>query len=204
MKSILVFVTIGLIFGVAGCSDSTDPQPEPVPPTYGEIQFHGDTFHFGPPECVVSGTVGGVTQYFLWIRFSDSENRAIEFSVQDHENNPANLITVGDHPATGHHWDGIYNRMQSAEFTINYIDSDQLSIVWEDVALNGRRLSGTGYIEIKERIELACPDSIFIGGGYAYPGDPVYDTYYEMYCEPGYFFPAQKICFECEEGDYSE
>lgn len=202
MKAILATISVGLLLGAGGCSDSTEPLSLPVPPTYGEIQYHGETYNFGAPECVVSGTEGGVTEYSLLIRFVDSENRELEFSVQDQQNNPANLVTAGEHPATGQHWDGIHNRMQPAGFTINYLDFDQLAVVWEEVTLNGRSFSGIGHIEIKERIELACADSIFIGGRYAHPGDPEYDIYYETYCEPGYYYPAQKIWFVCEEGDY--
>ena len=203
MKAFRVSIAVGLLLGVVGCSDSTEPLPPSVPPTYGEVQYYGETYDFGAPECFVSGTEGGVTKYSLRIRFVDSENRAIEFSVQDQENNPANLVTVGEHPTTGQHWDGIHNRMQPATFTINHMDSDQLAVVWEEVTLDGRTFSGTGYIDIRERIELACADSIFIGGGYAHPGDPEYDSYYEAYCAPGYYYPAQKIWFVCEEGAYS-
>jgi hypothetical protein len=203
MKTLLSIITVCLFSGIVGCSDSTDPLPPADPPSYNEIQFHGETYDFGAPECYVSGTDGGVSQYSLNIRFVDSENRSFKFSVQDHENNPANLVAVGDHPATGQHWDGIRNQMQPAGLTINYMGAEQLAIVWEEVTLSGRTFSGNGYIEIKERIEYACADSIFIGGGVAHPGDPEYDAYYETYCEPGYFYPAQRIWFECEEGDYS-
>ncbi|UCF06577.1 MAG: hypothetical protein JSV33_05995 [bacterium] len=201
MRSVVVFAFIGLAV-VLGCSDSTGPEPEPIPSTIGEIRYHGETYQFDTIECRVFCTDGGDPVYSLEIEFIDTENRSIEFAIQDPGNNPANLVTPGEHRATGQHWDAVRSRMQPSTFTINYLGSDSLSVNWEEIELKGHAFSGRGFIEVHQRLELVCADSIWVGGEFAYPGDPAYEEYFERYCEPGYFYPAQKIWFECEDGIY--
>jgi len=202
MRKILFITEIILLSLILGCSDSTKLGPDTVPTNTGEIEFHGEIYTFESIECTVSGTDGGEPTYSLQIRFTDEEGRSIGFGIQDQDNDPANLLLPGLHLATGQHWDGISNRMQPSSFTINYLGSDYLSVFWEEVDLQDHYFSGRGYIEIHRRLELSCPDRIWIGGKYAYPGDPEYDNYYETYCAPGYYYPAQRIWFTCENGTY--
>ncbi|UCF05207.1 MAG: hypothetical protein JSV33_15015 [bacterium] len=202
MRSILFINAIVLLSLILSCSDSTKPGPDPVPKNIGEIEFHGETYYFESVECVITGTEGGEPVYLLQIEFTDEEDRSIGFRIQDPDNNPANLIVPGLHLATGQHWDGISNRMQPWGFTINYLGSDYLSVFWEEVELQDHSFSGRGYIEIHQRLELTCPERTWVGGKWAYPGDPEYDNHYEKYCAPGYYYPAQRIWFTCENGAY--
>lgn len=199
MAILLVVSSVGLL----GCSDSTDPDPDPASPSYGTIQYHGEAYQFDTVEGHVSGTDGGPPTYSLSLRFSDPEGRSIRFRVQDPENNPSNLVTLGAHPATGGHWDGVSSYMQPASFTIGYLGADSLSVTWEEIDRQDRVFSGRGFIEIFQRLDLACADSIWSDGEFVHPGDPAYDQYHENYCEPGYFFPAQRVWFEIEDGAYS-
>jgi len=200
MKAIVTWLMVGLVAVLVGCSNSTEPDPRAI--RYAEVDYHGVTHVFDEVVCSVSGSVGGPVVYSLHIRMTDEESRSVEFSVQDEENNPENLISIGEHHATGHHGDGVGSYMQPAGFFVSGLTSRQLSVVWEEVEMTGRVFSGRGYVHLKERIEPACADSIWVGGYFAKPGDPEYERYYESYCEPGYFFPEQKVWFKCVDGSY--
>jgi hypothetical protein len=202
MRTIPCIIAFVLLSAMCSCRDNTEPVVDPAQRNIGEIEFHGEIYDFEFIECSVSGTDGGEQIYSLQISFTDEEGRSIGFGIQDSDNDPAELIVPGLHLATGQHRDGISNSMQPSSFTINYLGSECLSVFWEEVDLRDHAFSGRGYIEIRQRLDLACPDRIWIGGRYAHPGDPEYDDYYEKYCAPGYYYPAQRIWFTCENGSY--
>jgi len=178
----------------------TGNEPDSLPEVNGEVLFHNQSFQYEQVECYISGTVGGPTTYSLSINFVDSLDRSINFSIQDAENDPAKLSEIGLHRATGGFRDGINNRLTSPHFLISSLDETQLSLTWEHITVEEYTFSGNGYISVHERIELECADSVWVGGRFAYPGDIEYDSYFESYCEPEYFYPSQKILFECQDG----
>jgi len=199
MRIITVYGAIVLLVLLLGCEDSTTPTIEHE---YGVIAFHGEIYHFENVQCDVQGTIGGEPVYSLEIHFTDKEGRRISFQIQDPDNDPSNLIKPGLHLATGQHWDGIFTGMQPSTFTMNLLGPTQLAVSWDKVRMVGEYFMGRGHIDIFERLDLACASRIWIGGAYAYPGDPEYDKYYENYCAPGYYYPAQRIWFICENGAY--
>ena len=196
---ILCFL-FSLVFAFTACTSNIGPDPEPV--IYGAVDFHGQEYIFSNFECYVEGTCGGPPQYSLSIRMEDEQNRYLRFRIQDPNNDPFELLTEGEHFATGQHWDNVFNAISSSTFTINCLNEEQLSVVWEEIEVAEYTFSGRGYIHIKQRLELVCADSIWIGSGFAYPGDPEYDHYYSTYCEPGYYYPEQKIWFRCADSHH--
>lgn len=153
---------------------------------------------FCTTECIVAGTCGGPPQYSLKITFVDPSKdtfNTISFSVQDPDNNKDNLLKPGSHPATGDHWDGIKNRLQSETYFLNYLNADELEIVWENVETSGNKFNGEGYINIKKLITRTCPEKMWVGGHYAVKGDPDY------FCSIEHDYPPQKIFFKCENGE---
>ncbi|MEA1999238.1 MAG: hypothetical protein U9N61_07950 [Euryarchaeota archaeon] len=152
---------------------------------------------FCTTECIVDGTCGGPPQYSLRITFVDPSKDdfdTISFSVQDPDNNKDNLLKPGPHPATGNHWDGIGNKLQSETYSLNYLNADEMEIVWKNVETSGNKFSGEGYINIKKLITKTCPEKMWVGGHYAFKGDPDY------FCSIEQDYPAQKIFFKCENG----
>jgi hypothetical protein len=200
VRLVLVIASVTFIAAALGCSDNTKPEPQTA--VISEIQFYGATYNFQTVECAVSSITGGTPVYYLTIRFVDEEDRAIEFSIQDQQNNPGGLVAVGSHAATGQHWDGIRSDFHPFGFFFNHMNAGQLAVVWEEITLSNHMFSGAGYIELRERIDFACADSIYYDGEFCYPGDPMYDYYHEFFCEPGYYYPAQEIRFACENGEF--
>ena len=196
MKFALLVIAIALVGLILGCSDSTEPGSQ-----IGHyIQFHGKAYNYDEVEVSVSGTDGGPVEYSLHVNFSNSGENLFAFGIQDLDNNPINLLTEGEHFATGQHWDSFSNYLTEAHFSIGYLNENQASLVWNKIEIDDRIFSGHGYIHIKQRLELACADSIWVGGEFAGPGHPAYEKYYETYCEPEYFYPEQKIYFSCKNG----
>lgn len=200
MRVRIVCFLFSLVFAFTACTSNIGPDPEPV--IYGTVDFYGQEYIFSTFECYVAGTVGGPPQYSLSIRMEDEQNRYLKFRIQDPNNDPSELLTEGEHFATGQHWDDVFNAISGNTFTINNLNDEQLSVVWGEIEVAEHTFSGRGYIHIKQRLELACADSIWIGDEYAYPGDPEYEQYYSTYCEPGYYYPEQKIWFRCEDSHH--
>jgi hypothetical protein len=148
-------------------------------------------------DCIVSGTEGGQSQYSLEITFADPSKdtlNSISFSVQDPANNKDNLLKSGSHPATGNHWDGIKNNLQSETYFLNGLKADEMEIVWENVEMSSNKFDGEGYVNIKKLITRTCPERMWVGGHYAVKGDPDY------FCNIENDYPQQKIPFKCENG----
>ena len=205
--SFFLLVFSVLFFGCGGNDDKTSPDANetsaPEATYYQQVAYYGSVYSFDAIDCYVAGSVGTTpVVYMLAIDFENGQGQSMSFSVQDSENSPENLVSVGEHNVSEQHRGAIDNMAQSHTFSIGDLTEKQFAIVWDEVNLSQYLFSGKGYIHIKERIELECADQIWVGGKYAYPGDPEYDEYYENYCAPGYFFPAQKIMFECVDGHY--
>ncbi len=199
MRGIIVIVLFSMVFVLTTCTN-TGPDSE----IFGEVNFHGQEYIFPYFECSVNSTDGEPLQYILSIRLENDQNQKLQFKIQDPDNDPFGLLTEGEHFATGQHWDSVSNGISSSHFTIGGLTENQMSIVWEEIEVDEFTFSGRGYIQIKQRLELVCADSIWIGGEFAYPGDPEYDHYYSTYCEPGYYYPEQKIWFHCEESHHPD
>ena len=143
-------ISMILVFGA--CSSNIEPDPETW--FYGVVAFHGQVYQFTTFECRVSGTEGGPVQYSLKVTMRDDQDRRLEFSIQDPNNDPDALLTVGEHLATGQHWDGVGNYISNNSFYLNCLAGEQMSVVWEEIELTENAFSGRGYIHIKQRLEF--------------------------------------------------
>lgn len=195
MKYLRIGLLACVMFAIIKCDNNTKPEI----PIFNTVSFHGQAYWFENMECCISGSVGGEIQYVLVVTFTDQENRRISFRIQDPNNEPNGFLTAGEHSATGH-LDNIYNKLTGNSFSIGCLTQEQMAIFWEEIEVDDHLFNGTGYIHLKQRLDYVCADSIWIGGSFAYPGDPEYDQYYETYCSPGYYYPAQKVWFECING----
>lgn len=195
----MIPIRFSALFGISllivACSDSTKPET-PIGDT---IQFHGSTFHPDQTEVSVRAIAGDPENFWLQILFRVSDGGLATFKVQDPDNDPDNLLALGEHNATGQYFDSAYSGLTDDRISMDFLESDQFSIVWQSILVSGQTFSGEGYISIKQRINYACVDSIQTVDGVFGPGDPIYDQYFELNCAPGFYFPEQKIRFACEE-----
>ena len=202
MYVVFALIAILAVAAVPGCSNDDDPA---IPaPDLGVISYHDSTYVFDTVECMFANTSGNaIPEYTLSLTFTDDSARRIEFSIRELYDSTWDLLIVGRHEATGRSRDRIVNNLVGVTIAMNGLAADQLAMVWEDISLEGHQvIHGRGYIEIPRRLDYACADSIYVDGGYVGPGDPDYEAYVETCCEPGFFFPAQKIWFVCEDGSF--
>lgn len=164
------------------------------------FEFHGETYVCDEVVGVIDGYEDDPFVYGLFLDFNNDGERLIQISIQDPNGDRDGLLVEGVHHATGNHIDRIFNYMSPNVFSIGYLDSTRLSLEWEQVEIDGGKFSGHGYVNFHERLGLACADSIWFEGGFVGPGHPEYDNYFENYCAPGYYYPAQRISFTCKDG----
>ncbi len=121
------------------------------------------------------------------------------FSVRGPDGEPSALLVRGEHDGGSLSSNFVGLNAEGGSIGVD-TGSDQLSIVWESISVGEDTYSGHGYIDLKQRIDFACPDSLFTENGFIGPGDPEYDNYYQQFCEPEFYMPNQTIHFTCERG----
>lgn len=195
-KSLLPAALMAAVFLLSACEEEARD--------YGVVKINGEDQELPVVTCGVHPIDGGPPLVVLDITLSkgtDEPFDSIAFSIQGPEGSSdrMGLLTPGEHPASGGHWDGIDNSLQPDTYFLNGLYADQMKIVWKDVEHADGVYSGTGYIDIMERITFECADSLWIDGENVGPGDPRYDDYYARLCSPPDYYPAQTIWFECAE-----
>lgn len=146
------------------------------------IIITGITHDLADPKCSIKNTsgAGGTVQNILELSFNDRviANQYAVFTIQDFENNASNLLKLGEHDATGNFWDTFYSTLDKGySYSISYITGDEMSVVWNKITTSAYGFSGSGYIQIKKRIDVNAPGAI-----------------------KGTYIPAQTINFQCLSG----
>ncbi len=183
---------------IAGCSDSTGPDI----PVLDTIQFHGISYPIGQAQVSVVTPGDGPPGFSLSaiIPTSSPGDGFVLFRIQGLGNDPNDLLTVGEKGGSYEANNSIYCDHAGPRLQFSDLSGDEFSIVWESISVTDETFSGEGFINIKQRINYICADSLYNINGSFGPGDPTYDRYFQSSCEPGFFFSQQKIRFSCEEG----
>jgi len=158
-----------------------------------EVAINSSTYSLVLRSCYITGSEGGPSVYKLLIEFVNINDpdvtREINFTVGDKDNNPQNLSTVGEHPASSKTPGEIrFSLIGPAIYTDNHytykIQADNVfSIVWTEITTAPEtegRIVGKGYIHIKDQIDNSY---LSAWAGEASDKNDVY--------------PPQEIYFEC-------
>lgn len=194
MKLLIAFI-LALSASLVGCSDSTDPSQAGV----GFVKFHGQTFVVESTVAIVD-VIPVASGIYLKLKMSTRGGGLVQFAVRSPDADFLSLLTVGAHKPLGGIADFAVSDLTDIQVGFNYLTEDDLSIVWESTTIEGDSFTGHGYVLIRARLNYACADSIRTAVQTYYPGDPEYDSYFERYCAPEFYFPAQRISFSVTEG----
>ena len=136
--------------------------------------------------------------YVVWsliIQMGDSTatgtGGSIHFSLLDSNNNGDSLRQVGEHFATGHWGDNIFNTLEGNNFQLYELNTEEFSVYTEEYIEDIAGIFAKGLIDIKKELYWEWPACLLVGDIYIYPGD---DEYLD-YCKPFYYVPV-KIYFD--------
>lgn len=146
-------------------------------------------------ECVIDQSSTGEISLVIQLEERNKPNNEIEFSVTTPSENKRSLVRLGAHNSRGEHGDRFNNRLSSSAYSW-ILEPGQVDVVWDEVSSNLRMFYGSGCIRIKETLQRECPERIWVGGYYVYPGEEEYRCTYE-----DDYLPPQRIAFSCEDGD---
>ena len=182
---------------ITSCSDGTSPEY----PSAAKVGFHGNFYLVNSTNVRASYDFSDTSIYYLSVNIFTPDNSGVVFSFQAPDVDLDRLLALGEHPGSGSPQDRISCHLTDNPVGFWGLGPDEYSLVWQTLTRGEDSFSGQGYIHLKSRIEYACLDSFRTTDGVFGPGNPAYDQYYEIYCVPEYYFPAQKIQFSCENID---
>jgi hypothetical protein len=200
MRQWWYFGLLWMAAAITSCSDGTSPEY----PSAAKVSFHGNSYLVNSTNVRARYDFGDSSLHYLSVSIITPDNPAFAFSFQAPDGDLDRLLTLGEHSGSGSLYDGIVCHFWDDNVDLvvfKRLGPDEYSLVWQTLTRSEDSFSGQGYVHLKSRIEYACLDSFRTPDGVFGPGDPAYDQYYDMYCMPEYYFPAQKIQFSCENID---
>jgi len=199
MRQWWYFGLLWMAAAITSCSDGTSPEY----PSAAKVSFHGNFYLVNSTNVRTGSAFSDSSLHYLLVYIITPDKSAFAFSFQAPDRDLDRLLTLGEHSGSGSPYDGISCHLTDNVDVVGFqgLGPDEYSLVWQTLTRGEDSFSGQGYVHLKSRIEYVCLDSFRTSDGVFGPGDPVYDQYYDIYCMPEYYFPAQKIQFSCENID---
>ena len=194
-RILIIFLLFPLIYGC----EKDDVKKDDV-----KFEYFSSQIIINDKICLLDTVIISIDSYFggplreqlrfEFVQLDKEKFNSFIFKFEESNDLIDDLIKKGIHIP---YKSGIRNGLKSSTYSMS-VEKGSISIYWKKVHINDNNISGEGFIEIKNRIDFQCADSIWSSGGYKKPGDYEYDSYWESYCSPPDYYISQRIEFKTE------
>ena len=164
------------------------------------------TFIFGEDCSIGFPSVGGKPTWGLGIslKSSDGKRSPIKSIAVRNDVSVDDILSVG--VPRGNYWVAmpVDTGVSGATQTLGF-PRDKVVVGWQEITRTEQQFPGVGFVEIRQKLDNACPDKVWVGGRYTVPGEAEYEAQAAKYCRPEFYFflPPQRFEFRCSGSIYA-